>query len=229
MSYSDRTADPKADFRRRATGVAGVVAIHAALAGIVVAGLSVVTIIREEKGPIATFDVPKPVPPPPPPTDQPSDPVAERLPQVPTPPIPLPPQPGPQVDFKDVIDDLPPYTAPDPIPGPTLQPDPPRPTPTFTPRLARPSNGPAGWVTADDYPSQELREGIEGQLRYRLSVASNGRVTACEVIATSGARRLDEAACRMITRRARFDAATDGSGAKVVGTYSGTVRWEIPD
>lgn len=226
MSYTDRTTDPGTELGRRATAVAGVVAIHAALAGIVVAGLSVVTIIREEQGPVTTFDVPSPKPPPP------SDPVtdpAQRLPQVPNPPIPLPPQPGPQVEFTDVIDDFPPFTPPEPVPGPTLQPDPPRPAPSFTPRLARPANGPAGWVTADDYPSQELREGIEGQLRYRLSVASNGRVSACEIVATSGAKRLDEAACRMISRRARFDAASDETGARVVGTYTGTVRWEIPD
>lgn len=225
MSYTDRSTR---DFSRRATAIAGVAAVHAALAAIVVAGLSVVTIIREEKGPLTTFDLPDPVPPPPPP--QPSDMVAP-LPQMPTPPIPLPPQPGPQVDFRPIDEILPTptFTAILPTPGPTVQPDPPRPLPSFSPKLARPANGPAGWVTTDDYPSQELREGIEGQLRYRLSVGSNGRVTACEIVASSGAKRLDDAACKMISRRARFDAATDDSGAKVVGTYSGTVRWEIPD
>lgn len=226
MAYTDRRTDP----RRRATAVAGVVAIHAALAGIVIAGLSVVTIIQDDPN-IIGFDLdPPPPPPPPPPVPQPSDQVAP-LPKAPMPPIPLPPQPGPEVDFRPIDEILPTPTFPviPPTPGPAVQPDPPRPVPSFSPKLARPANGPSGWVTSDDYPSQELRAGIEGQLRYRLSVASNGRVTACEIVATSGAKRLDEAACRMITRRARFDAATDDSGAKVVGTYSGTVRWEIPD
>ena len=41
--------------------------------------------------------------------------------------------------------------------------------------------------------------------------------------------RLDDAACRRISQRARFDPATDETGGKVVGTYAGTVKWEIPD
>lgn len=227
MAYTDRTTESAADFRHRATAVAGVVAVHAAMAAIVVAGLSVVTIIHDDPHVIG-INLGDPPPPPPPPTAQPSN---QAAPQAPSPPIPLPPQPGPEVDFRPIDEILPTptFTAIPPTPGPTVQPEPPRPMPSFTPRLARPANGPAGWVTADDYPSRELRDGVEGRLRYRVSVGSNGRVTACEITAGSGSARLDETACRMIERRARFEAATDDSGARIVGTYSGTVSWEIPD
>ena len=40
---------------------------------------------------------------------------------------------------------------------------------------------------------------------------------------------LDAATCKLLTRRARFEAASDETGAKIVGSYSGSVRWEIPD
>jgi protein TonB len=53
-------------------------------------------------------------------------------------------------------------------------------------------------------------------------------VQACEVIRSSGSASLDKAACDNVSRRARFDAATDESGAKVVGTYASSVKWQIP-
>ncbi|KRA83821.1 hypothetical protein ASD76_07340 [Altererythrobacter sp. Root672] len=64
---------------------------------------------------------------------------------------------------------------------------------------------------------------------YSLIIGSNGRVSACDVVRSSGNSQLDEATCRLITRRARFDPATDGSGAKIIGSFSGTVLWQIPD
>jgi protein TonB len=95
--------------------------------------------------------------------------------------------------------------------------------------VASPRGSPASWISADDYPSRPLRNGVEGQSGYRLVVGSDGRVSACEITSSSGSSELDRETCRLITRRAHFEPATDASGANVVGTYSGTVRWEIPD
>ena len=52
---------------------------------------------------------------------------------------------------------------------------------------------------------------------------------ACEIVKSSGFRRLDDAACRLVTNRARFEPATDRFGEKVVGSYSNSVSWEMPD
>ena len=46
---------------------------------------------------------------------------------------------------------------------------------------------------------------------------------------STGNGQLDAATCRYIERRARFEPATDESGAKVIGSYTGTVKWEIPE
>jgi protein TonB len=115
-------------------------------------------------------------------------------------------------------------------PGPAVeQPVDPRPTPTFTPHGARPRNDPLGWLSTDDYPRASLVDGVEGTAAYRLIVGTNGRVSACEVTRSTGNDQLDQATCKFILRRARFEAATDETGAKVLGNYTGTVRWEIPD
>ncbi|ANC50469.1 hypothetical protein CP97_14783 [Aurantiacibacter atlanticus] len=54
-------------------------------------------------------------------------------------------------------------------------------------------------------------------------------MNACEIIGSTGHASLDNATCRLIERRARFDPATSTSGETVVGTYTGTVTWQIPD
>jgi protein TonB len=100
--------------------------------------------------------------------------------------------------------------------------------PTFAPRAAAPRNEPARWVVTDDYPSRDLREGNEGVAVFRAVVGSNGRVSACEIVRTSGHAGLDAATCKAVTARARFEPATDENGEKVVGTYGNSVRWQIP-
>jgi protein TonB len=166
-------------------------------------------------------------PPPPPPTPSPSE-AAEAtvvVPTAPVPPIELPPMPGPtRAPFDpQVIPDVVPRADPGPATTPA-----PRPAPSFTPTAARPSNSSASWITADDYPRRSRLEGSEGVARYRLAIGADGRVSNCEITASTGDRRLDEATCRFITRRARFQPATDETGAEVTGTFGGSVLWEIP-
>ena len=110
-----------------------------------------------------------------------------------------------------------------------LPPAPPAPEPSVKPRLAKPSNSPADWVTTSDYPAHELREGNQGLARFLLTIGANGKVDACTITQSTGFRALDEATCRNVSRRARFKPATDSSGAKITGSYSGSVRWVIPE
>jgi protein TonB len=226
MSFIDQTQDP----RRRVTAIAGVAIVHAVLGIGVVTGLTIAGV-----GPLAP--VPKPIidfpidpPPIPDPSPAPTNPVDQTA---PTPPAPVPPVPFPQPTGPDRVpfdetDVIFPDVPVRPDPGPSTRPEPPRP-PAFTPQRARPSNAQSRWITNDDYPARALRDEIEGMAAYRLVVGSNGRVSACEITASTGNRALDDATCRLISARARFDAATDGSGARVVGDFTGTVRWQIPD
>jgi len=102
------------------------------------------------------------------------------------------------------------------------------PPPRVQPKQATPRGNPASWATTNDYPTRALREEREGTTGFRVTVGPDGRVTGCSVTSSSGSADLDEATCSNVTRRARFNPATDGEGNPTTGQYSSRVRWVIP-
>lgn len=108
-------------------------------------------------------------------------------------------------------------------PSPTSEPT----RAAITPKAPKPKGRPGEWVTRNDYPAQDLREGNEGTVRFRLGVSADGKVTSCTVTASSGFPRLDAATCAKLSQRARFEPGTDDTGAKAAGTWYSSVRWSI--
>lgn len=102
------------------------------------------------------------------------------------------------------------------------------PPPRFQPKAPQPKGRAGEWVTTNDYPSRALREEREGVTRFRLTVSPDGRAADCQITGSSGSPDLDEAACANLRRRARFNPATDGEGQPTTGSYSNSVRWQIP-
>jgi periplasmic protein TonB len=102
------------------------------------------------------------------------------------------------------------------------------PPPRIQPKQPSPKGNPANWATTNDYPTRALREEREGTTSFRVSVGPDGRVTGCSVTSSSGSPDLDDATCANVTRRARFNPATDGEGQPTNGSYSNRVRWVIP-
>ena len=102
------------------------------------------------------------------------------------------------------------------------------PPPRVQPKQPTPKGNPANWATTNDYPTRALREEREGTTTFRVSVGPDGRVTGCSVTSSSGSPDLDDATCANVTRRARFNPATDGDGQPTAGAYSNRVRWVIP-
>ncbi len=98
---------------------------------------------------------------------------------------------------------------------------------TITP--ARPQGGAGRWFSMSDYPGRALRDGREGTVGFRLTIGTNGRVTDCVVMRSSGHTDIDESTCKAATRRARFDPAVNGNGEKVEGRYDGSVTWRVPE
>ncbi|HET8612402.1 MAG TPA: TonB family protein, partial [Sphingomonas sp.] len=94
---------------------------------------------------------------------------------------------------------------------------------------AQPKQSPSEWLTTDDYPPSALRAGEEGRTGFTLSIGADGRVTACSVTRSSGSEALDNAACRIITRRARFTPARDAEGRPTAGSYANSVSWRLPE
>jgi protein TonB len=103
------------------------------------------------------------------------------------------------------------------------------PAPRIQPKAATPRGNPGNWATTNDYPSRALREEREGVTGFRVTVSAEGRVTGCDITSSSGSPDLDEATCSNVTRRARFNPATDGEGQPTTGSYAGRVRWVIPE
>lgn len=100
--------------------------------------------------------------------------------------------------------------------------------PRVQPKQPTPKGNPANWATTNDYPTRALREEREGTTSFRVTVGPDGRVTGCTVTSSSGSPDLDDATCQNVTRRARFNPATDGEGQPTTGSYSNRVRWVIP-
>jgi len=221
MAYLNRAVDP----RRRTLAIGGVVAIHALLAVGLLRGLDV-DLVPTLETPFGATNIPlDPPPPPPPQTEQPRE-RQETVITAPVTPIePLVVDPVEVVVIDPVVDPRPFVVDPGPAIEPVVEPA----RQAFTPRRARPTNDSTRWITTDDYPARALRDEAEGIASYRLIVATTGRVSACEVVRSTGNGMLDDATCEFIQRRARFEAATDETGAKVVGSYTGTVKWDIPE
>ncbi|CAM3176046.1 MULTISPECIES: energy transducer TonB [Sphingomonas] len=94
------------------------------------------------------------------------------------------------------------------------------------PRL---SGNPAVYFGPDSYPAEAQREGWEGRSSVAVQVDPNGTPTGCEVVRSSGHAVLDEATCRTVVRRVRFDPARDRQGRAVSGIYRPiNVRWQLP-
>lgn len=100
--------------------------------------------------------------------------------------------------------------------------------PRVQPKQPSPKGNPANWATTNDYPTRALREEREGTTSFRVTVGPDGRVTGCSVTSSSGSPDLDDATCQNVTRRARFNPATDGEGQPTSGSYANRVRWVIP-
>jgi protein TonB len=74
-----------------------------------------------------------------------------------------------------------------------------------------------------------MRAGEQGTSGFRLEVGTDGRVTGCSITKSSGSSTLDEATCRLVSKRARFTPAKDSSGNAIPDSYSNRVRWQIPE
>ena len=222
MAYADQQMSGN-----KITALIIVALIHIALVYALVTGLAYSGMIAVVKR-VTTVDIkdePSKEPPPPPKV------------KVEPPPIVVPP-PRINVNVAPQRIEVVPSFSPQPVQTvqPTFTPTPtPTPTPTeapaprVQPRAAAPRGNPGSWATTNDYPSRALREERAGTTGFRLTVGADGRATGCTVTSSSGHNDLDEATCSNVMRRARFTPATDGEGQPTTGSYSGRIRWVIPE
>jgi protein TonB len=176
---------------------------------------------------VTTIDVEEPPPPeeepdepPPPEPDTPPPPVA------PPPPINIAPAPPPIQTQAEIPPPSPPAQV-IPPPAPPAPPPAPPPPPSQA-RDAQPK-GQSRWQRriVENYPSRALREEVEGTVGVSVTVGANGRVSGCRVSRSSGSKVLDDAACKGMTRYARFDPALNDAGNPVSGSWGISIRYQI--
>lgn len=124
---------------------------------------------------------------------------------------------------------LPPVGPPTGIDTTIKDPPPPPLPPSGLGRMAKPANKPGAWVTQDDYSPSDIRSERQGTARFTLGIGADGKVTSCTIIQSTGFDSLDAATCKFVSRRARFEAALDDSGGPIAGSYTGSIRWVIPE
>lgn len=85
------------------------------------------------------------------------------------------------------------------------------------------------WFVEAEYPVSAMREERQGVVSYDLTIGVDGKVLGCQASGPPNSADLEMATCEAILARARFEPATDASGSKVVGEYSGTITWNLPE
>lgn len=222
MAYADHSQTSG-----KTVSIVIVALLHAVLGYAFVSGLGT-KYIKKAAEQLNVIDVkeepPPPDEPPPPPPPQPAD--------LPPPPVVAPPA---IVETPSVAPPVMTSPVPVPTPPPTLPPTPaPAPAPAPAPPAkaavgAQVRGNPSSWVTPDDYPSRALREERTGTTGFRITIGTDGRVTNCTITSSSGHSDLDSEVCRLVTRRARFRAATGTDGQPMTDTFSSRVVWKMPD
>lgn len=222
-----------ANRRPNPAALAGALGIPAAVGALLVVGLAVKVVIAPAPPPLTGETITETELPPPPP-----DPVDPATPSPRTPqasgPTTLPRPDMLPVDLgqRDPVFTLPnsgdligPVTGPVDfgIPGTTPA------TSPFDPVGATPRGNPGTWVTNSDYRPRWIREDLSGSASFTLAIDARGKVTGCTINRSTGHAVLDTATCQLVSKRARFEAARDGTGKPVAGSFTGSITWKIPE
>jgi len=91
----------------------------------------------------------------------------------------------------------------------------------------KPVNSPARWATWQDYPSTMLANGKQGIVHFRLTVGEDGKPTACHIQQSTRPKDFDDAVCKAMMRRARFEPARDKDGKPLMSYYINSVRFSM--
>src|SRR6185312_3374541 len=198
------------------------VAVVGSLLYAIVTGLAY-DVIKKTAENLKVIDVeqkpPPPQQPPPPPKGRPKAPAAPVTP----PPLVqtnIPPPPT----IQTVTAPPPPVYIPPVAPAPPPPPPPPRKV-----QSAQSAKGDLRTLFGpDDYPASAQAAGAEGTAQAEITIGTDGRVVACNIIRSSGNSALDQATCNIIRRRAKYIPARDSNGQPTTDTIqTPPIRWQL--
>ena len=200
---------------RRFGGLILVTAVHIGFGAILILGMKGGEIMEKVEDLVATVEEQqveaKPPPPPPP------DVVKPPPPFVPPPDIAIAmdaPAPTNTISTTNV--------APPPRPAtPPAPPAPPAPPPTKLEAIMSTRSKPP-------YPTISQRLGESGTTEMMVTINTSGDVSACEILKSSGSKRLDDAACSHATARYKWKPPTQ-DGKPVEARTQVNVVWRLED
>lgn len=182
--------------------VAAVVLIHALIAYAFVTGLAY-TVVEKVSGDLKTFNVVEP----PPPAEAPA------------------PEPKPAEKTSPV------EAAPSPVRSEANPLSRPQSSPSASPAPAAAASAASllrgRFNNETDYPNAARRNEEQGTVRVAFTIGTDGRVSNCAVVQSSGSSSLDSTTCRIFERRFRYAPARDASGNPVPTTMRQSVNWRL--
>jgi TonB family protein len=95
-------------------------------------------------------------------------------------------------------------------------------------RAVTPSTNPANWIGYRDYPVNLLAKGAQGLVQFRLLVGVDGKPTDCFIQESTRPKGFDDAVCKAMMTRARFDPALDKDGKPIKSYWRTAVRFQMP-
>lgn len=94
-------------------------------------------------------------------------------------------------------------------------------------RRALPASDPRDWITTNDYPMDLAMSGRRAIVQLRLNIDASGTTTDCKIQQSTRPKEFDEAACKAILRRAKFQPALDAAGGAIASYWVGTVIFQL--
>lgn len=83
-----------------------------------------------------------------------------------------------------------------------------------------------GRLYDSDFPDDAAESGMRGRVEVRYRISAAGRVTACDIVDSSGYPELDDMTCDLIVQRFRFAPSRDERGRPVASTMIQNHYWD---
>lgn len=96
-------------------------------------------------------------------------------------------------------------------------------------REATPTGSPGSWLQSSDYPAKAFWRGQQAVVNVRLIVDPQGLVSGCRIQQATQGDGFEEAVCRGLMRRARFEPALDAEGKPISSYYGSSVIFRFPN
>ena len=90
---------------------------------------------------------------------------------------------------------------------------------------ARARSNLTAYISSNDYPPRAMARGEQGRVAFELEINSEGRVTRCNILRSSGSTLLDVQTCRIMIVRSHFDPARDAAVNPTSDTLWASITW----